>query len=75
MKLAFSISEACRILSIGRTTLYSAINDGSLEASKIGRRTIVTSEALSKFIQSLPSSHDLRASKQLNKSASIGDFT
>jgi excisionase family DNA binding protein len=39
-QLAYGIAEVCEIAGIGRTTVYSAINDGALKARKIGRRTV-----------------------------------
>ena len=41
-RLAYSISEACGLLSVGRTTLYSAIKRGDLKTCKAGRRTLIT---------------------------------
>jgi excisionase family DNA binding protein len=55
-RLAFSINEACEILSLGRTFLYSAIKRGDLKTCKAGRRTLVTAEALQLWIESLPNS-------------------
>jgi excisionase family DNA binding protein len=56
IRLAYSIAEACRLSSIGRSTLYSAIKAGDLKTCKVGRRTLVTSEALLLWINSLPNS-------------------
>ena len=46
IQLAYSISEACGLLSVGRTTLYAAIKKGDLKTCKVGWRTLVTVEAL-----------------------------
>jgi excisionase family DNA binding protein len=54
-RLAYSISEACRLLSVGRTTIYRAIKSGQLKTCKIGRRTLVTAEALQLWLGNLPS--------------------
>lgn len=51
MKLAYSIQEACGLLSIGRTTLYSLIGQGDLAVLKIGRRTLISAKSLDAFIQ------------------------
>lgn len=44
--LAYSVKEAARALSIGRTRLYELINTGQLRAFKLGRRTLVPREAI-----------------------------
>jgi len=51
MKLAYSIQEACGLLSIGRTTLYSLIGQGDLAILKVGRRTLIPAESLNTLIQ------------------------
>ena len=38
-KLAYTTPEACRLLSIGPTTLYSLSKQGQLTPVKIGRAT------------------------------------
>ena len=34
--LAYSVSEACKVSSFGRTYLYQLINEGRLEVRKFG---------------------------------------
>lgn len=53
MKLAYSILEACDLLSIGRTTLYSLIKSGDLQTRKVGRRTLILAKSLDVFIGAL----------------------
>ncbi|RXH06725.1 helix-turn-helix domain-containing protein [Bradyrhizobium vignae] len=53
MKLAYSIQEACSLLSIGRTTIYALIGQGDLAILKIGRRTLISAKSLDAFIQSI----------------------
>lgn len=48
--LAYSVSEACRVSSIGRTRLYQLIAEGRLEVRKIGKRTIIPAESLRRLI-------------------------
>jgi excisionase family DNA binding protein len=55
-QLAYSIADVCKLLSVGRTTLYFAIKRGDLSTCKIGRRTLVTGEALQLWVSSLPRS-------------------
>lgn len=44
--IAVSINDAARTLGLGRTSVYSLINQGKLEAFKIGRRTLVRAESI-----------------------------
>lgn len=48
--LAYSIANACKVSSIGRTRLYSLIAEGKLEARKVGKRTLIPAESLQKLI-------------------------
>jgi Helix-turn-helix domain len=54
--LAVSISDAIRIVGLGRTSLYAAIAAGKLKTRKCGRRTLVEVAALRQFIENLPES-------------------
>jgi excisionase family DNA binding protein len=49
--LAYSIADACKITSIGRTRLYALIAEGRLEVRKIGRRTIIPASSLRALIE------------------------
>ena len=44
--IAVSINNAAQALSLGRTSIYQLINEGRLEARKLGRRTLVTTESI-----------------------------
>jgi excisionase family DNA binding protein len=48
--LAYSIDEACRVSSLGRTRLYQLINEGKLQVRKIGKRTLVPAASLRALI-------------------------
>ncbi len=48
--LAYSVSEACRVSSLGRTRLYQLIAEGRLEARKIGKRTLIPAASLRRLI-------------------------
>lgn len=48
--LAYSIKEACRASSLGRTRLYQLIAEGRLEARKVGKRTIIPAASLRALI-------------------------
>ena len=49
--LAVSPSEAARLCSIGRTTLYAALSSGDLKSVKIGTRRLITVDALRAWLQ------------------------
>lgn len=48
--LAYSIKDACRASSLGRTTIYAHIAAGRLLARRIGGRTIIPAESLHALI-------------------------
>ena len=50
-RLAYSINETARTLSLGRTSIYAMIADGRLEAFKLGRRTLIKAESVRKLIE------------------------
>jgi excisionase family DNA binding protein len=54
-KSLYSITEAIRLLGIGRTMLYQEIQDGRLVAVKCGRRTLISAQAIEAWIAALPS--------------------
>ncbi len=49
-KIAYSIKEACKASSLGRTTIYSHIAAGRLLARRIGGRTVIPAESLHALI-------------------------
>lgn len=49
--LAYSVADACRVTSIGKTRLYQLINEGKLEARKLGRRTLIPAASLRALIE------------------------
>jgi len=53
-KLAFTIDEAAFRADLGRDALYDAIREGKLEAKKKGRRTLITADALRRYLENLP---------------------
>lgn len=56
-KLAYSIEGFAGVASVGRTTIYEAIKDGSLLARKRGKRTIITAPDGIRWLQSLPAAN------------------
>lgn len=53
-RLAMSVADVATATGIGRDGIYQAIRDGRLTARKLGRRTIITHDALERFLQALP---------------------
>jgi len=49
-RLAYSINDTARILSMGRTSIYAMIGDGRLNAFKLGRRTLIRAESIKRLI-------------------------
>ena len=49
-KIAYSIKEACRASSLGRTTLYAHIAAKRLRAVRIGGRTVIPADSLRALI-------------------------
>lgn len=49
-KIAYSIREACKVTSLGRSTLYSHIAANRLKAVRIGGRTLIPAESLHALI-------------------------
>jgi excisionase family DNA binding protein len=53
-RLAYNISEACQVARTGRTAVYEAIRTGQLRAVKRGRRTLILSIDLRRWLEDLP---------------------
>jgi hypothetical protein len=53
-KVAYSVSEAMQILSMGRSSLYKAISEGRLKPVKNGKQTLFLSRDLCSFLAGLP---------------------
>ncbi|HSQ96739.1 MAG TPA: helix-turn-helix domain-containing protein [Croceibacterium sp.] len=49
-KLAYSIKETARTLSLGRTSIYAMIAEGRLDAFKLGRRTLIKAESIRRLV-------------------------
>ena len=48
-KFAFSVDEACRLLSIGRTSLYAMASKGEIQLIKVAGRTLVPRSELERL--------------------------
>jgi excisionase family DNA binding protein len=53
-KMAFSVDEAAMRAGLGRDKIYEALKSGKLEGRRAGRRTLVTAEALRRYLDELP---------------------
>jgi excisionase family DNA binding protein len=54
IKRAMSVEEAAKAAGVGRTILFEEIRKGRIIAKKVGRRTIITTDALDAWLNSLP---------------------
>ena len=50
VKAAYSVREACELLSIGRSSLYAAVKRGELRRVKVGKRTLPCATDLVAFL-------------------------
>jgi excisionase family DNA binding protein len=48
--LAYSVNDACRVSTLGKTRLYQLIAEGRLETRKIGKRTLIPASSLRALI-------------------------
>jgi len=51
-RIAVSPAEAARLAGVGRTTLYAALGGGGLSSFKIGKRRLITIDALRDWLRS-----------------------
>jgi excisionase family DNA binding protein len=49
-RLAYSPSEAARLLSVGRTFLYTLLQDGKLKSVRLGSRRLITRAAIDELL-------------------------
>lgn len=52
--LAYRVTDACRVVGIGRTRLYALIAEGRIEARACGGRTLIPAASLREFLANLP---------------------
>lgn len=45
-KIAYSVAEACAASSLGRSTIYTLIAAGRLDARRVGGRRIIMADSL-----------------------------
>jgi hypothetical protein len=61
VKAAYSVPETLDLLSIGRTSLYAAIQRGELKRIKFGRRTLFCAVDLAAFLVRLQQANTQKA--------------
>lgn len=49
-RLAYSINDTARLLSMGRTSVYAMIADQRLDAFRLGHRTLIRAESIKRLI-------------------------
>jgi excisionase family DNA binding protein len=49
--LTVSVSDATRILGVGRTHLYQLINSGKIESVQLGRRRLIKTASLRSLVE------------------------
>jgi hypothetical protein len=67
VKAAYSVSATLDILSIGRTSLYAAVNRGDLHPVKFGRKTLFYAADLAAFLDKLGKAGDQPSAPEKNK--------
>lgn len=50
-RLAYSVDEAARLIGISRDLLYDEMRRGKLVSRKIGRRRVITRQALKQYLR------------------------
>lgn len=56
-RLLYSVDEAADLLGIGRTFTFRLLATGEIDSLKIGRRRMIPSEALERYIERLRSAN------------------
>ena len=54
MKQTYSITEATKVLGIGKTKMYELSNSGDIPVIKIGSRTLISKKVLDDLINPEP---------------------
>lgn len=55
--LAVSVYEAQRLTSLGRTSLYALMNEGTLRKIKLGSRTLIRYDDLQRLVMTSEGRH------------------
>jgi excisionase family DNA binding protein len=49
-----SVADACRALSVSRSTFYELVAAGRIKPKKLGRKTLISADDIAAFVASLP---------------------
>jgi excisionase family DNA binding protein len=52
-KAALTVAEFCRTCAIGKSSFYTLVAAGRIRVKKLGRRTLVPSDQVAAFLESL----------------------
>lgn len=52
--ISVTIPDAVRATGIARSKLYDLLGTGEIEAVKLGRRTLIRTESLRRYVSALP---------------------
>lgn len=55
---ALGVKDAAAFIGLSRSRLYELISEGSIDARKLGSRTVIPVESLKQFVTSAPSKTD-----------------
>ncbi len=66
VKAAYTVGATLDILSIGRTSLYAAVNRGDLHPVKFGRKTLFYAADLAAFLNKLSNGGDQPSTPEKN---------
>lgn len=58
MPLAVSINQAAHLLGISRSSIYVLAKSGHLQIRKSGRRSLILTEDIQSYLESLPGGAD-----------------
>jgi excisionase family DNA binding protein len=53
-QLLYTVSQCCRMTTIGRTKFYELVASGQIPVRKIGKKTLVAAADLRDFVSQLP---------------------
>jgi excisionase family DNA binding protein len=53
-ELLLSVTQCCRLISVGRTRFYELVGSGEIPIRKVGRRTLVATADLKQWAAHLP---------------------
>ena len=49
--ITLSVEEAAKLVGVGRATMYQAVREGMVPATRIGRRLVIGRDALLKLLE------------------------